>query len=127
MAKEGRLSGTELIKMDVRRLKTHKDLLSDWMYVEMEEHSKKLEVFADLFEKCQNGVDVDEEFLEAIIEIDKFGKDARSESQKYVNNRQRDKGINVRASSNGPPASAQESKITTGASAARSASGAGRR
>ena len=93
----------------------------------MEEHSKKLEVYADLFEKCQNGVDVDEEFLQAIIEIDKFGKDARSESQKWINTRQRDKAINIRASSSGPPASAQEGKVTTGGSAARSQSGAGRR
>ena len=106
-------------------MKTHKDLLSDWMYCEMEEHSKKLEVYADLFEKCQNGVDVDEEFLQAIIEIDKFGKEARSESQKFINSRS--KAINIRSSSNGPPASAQESKITTGGSAARSQSGAGRR
>ena len=108
--------------MDVRRLKTHKDLFSNWMYAEMEEHARKLETYADLFEKCQNGVDVDEEFFQAIIEIDKF-KDARSESQKYVVTRQKDKTINVRSSSTGPPAGAEESKVSGGQSAARASSG----
>ena len=72
----------------------------------MEEHARKLEIYADLFEKCQNGVDIDDEFFQAMIEIDKFGKETRSESQKYVVTRQKGREINVRASSNGPPASA---------------------
>lgn len=58
--------------MDVRRLKTHRELLADWMYIEMEEHAKKLEVYTDLFDKAQNGVDVDNEFMAAMIEINKF-------------------------------------------------------
>ena len=97
------------------------------MYAEMEEHARKLEIYADLFEKCQNGVDIDDEFFQAMIEIDKFGKETRSESQKYVVTRQKGREINVRASSNGPPASAQAGKVTTGAPAARSQSNAARR
>ena len=42
------------------------------MYTEMEEHAKKLEIYADLFNRCQNGIDVNDEFMEAMIQINKF-------------------------------------------------------
>ena len=42
------------------------------MYAEMEEHAKKLETYADIFDKAQNGIDVDDEFIKAIMDIDKF-------------------------------------------------------
>ena len=71
-AKESRLSGPEIVRIDVRRLKAHRDLLADWMYTEMEEHAKKLETYADIFDKAQNGIDVDDEFIKAIMDIDKF-------------------------------------------------------
>ena len=47
-----RVSGKDLLTIEVKRLKSHKELLSDWMYTEMEEHAKKLEIYADLFKVC---------------------------------------------------------------------------
>ena len=82
--KSERVTGKDLLAMDVKRLKTHRDLLADWMYMEMEEHAKKLEIYADLFDKTQNGIDINDEFMEAMIAINKF-QDPRKESEQYVN------------------------------------------
>ena len=92
--------------------------MADWMYTEMEEHAKKLETYADLFDKAQNAIDVDQEFLEAIMQIDKF-KDPERESQKYCVSRTRTPAINIRSSSTGPPASAEAAKPAGGKAAAR--------
>ena len=81
--KSERVTGKDLLAMDVKRLKTHRDLLADWMYMEMEEHAKKLEIYADLFDKTQNGIDINDEFMEAMIAINKF-QDPRKESEQYV-------------------------------------------
>ena len=42
------------------------------MYTEMEEHAKKLEIYADLFKVAQYEIDVNDEFMEAMIHINKF-------------------------------------------------------
>jgi len=91
-----KITGKDLLAMDVKRLKTHRDMLADWMYMEMEEHAKKLEIYADLFDKTQNGIDIDDEFMEAMIAINKF-QDPRKESEHYVTQRKRNAMVNVRA------------------------------
>ena len=77
------MSGKDILAIEVKRLRVHKELLTDWMYTEMEEHAKKLEIYADLFKVAQYEIDVNDEFMEAIIQIGKF-KDPRSESTKYI-------------------------------------------
>ena len=91
--------------MDVKRLKSQRDLLADWMYIEMEEHAKKLEIYADLFDKAQNGIDVDTEFMETMIEINKF-TEARKDSKAYTDLKASRRTLNIKSPTNSRSASA---------------------
>ena len=95
--KNEKMSGKDLLTVEVKRHKAHRDLLTDWLYTEMEEHSKKLEIYSDLFNMYQNGIDVDDEFMEAVIAIGKF-KDPHRESTQYISQRKRT-AVNVRSNS----------------------------
>ena len=47
---------------DVHRLHDHKELMMDWLFTEMEEHSKKLQMYADWYDYFQRGINIEEEF-----------------------------------------------------------------
>ena len=70
--KNEKMTGKDLLTVEVKRHKAHRDLLTDWLYTEMEEHAKKLEIYSDLFNMFQNGIDVNDEFMEAMIAVKKF-------------------------------------------------------
>ena len=43
----------------------------DWLFSEMEEHSKMLQMYADWFDKAQSGLDIETEFKAAMTAINK--------------------------------------------------------
>ena len=92
------------------------------MYTEMEEHAKKLEIYADLFKVCQYEIDVNDEFMEAMIQINKF-RDSRAESKKYVAQRERGNMVNVRSgirgNSAGPPGGGMPNVLPPNSNSAR--------
>lgn len=47
---------------DVSRVHHHKELMMDWLFTEMEEHSKKLQMYADFFDYFERGLNVEQEF-----------------------------------------------------------------
>lgn len=49
----------------------HREMMMDWLYSEMEEHSKMLHIYADWFDKAQSGIDVETEFKAAMSAINK--------------------------------------------------------
>lgn len=103
--KNEKMTGKDLLTVEVKRHKAHRDLLTDWLYTEMEEHAKKLEIYSDLFNMFQNGIDVNDEFMEAMIAVKKF-KDPHRESTQYVNQRTRNNVVNVRSGNSNRAASA---------------------
>ena len=50
------------IEEDVVRLHAHKELMMDWLFTEMEEHSKKLGMYSDWYDYFQRGINIDDEF-----------------------------------------------------------------
>ena len=47
---------------DVLRMHAHREMMMDWLFTEMEEHSKKLQMHADWFDYFQRGLNIDKEF-----------------------------------------------------------------
>ena len=50
------------LEEDVIRMNSHKELMMDWLFTEMEEHSKKLQMYSDWFDYFQRGISVEKEF-----------------------------------------------------------------
>ena len=48
-----------MLQTDVDRLNQHKGIVMDWLYTEMSEHSKKLELYAKWFEATQSGLSLE--------------------------------------------------------------------
>ncbi len=46
--------GKFLLSEDVQRLEDHRQNFMDFLYVQIEEHSQKLQIYADLYEKTQS-------------------------------------------------------------------------
>lgn len=51
------------------RLHAHKDFMMDWLFVEMEEHSKKLQMYSDWFDYFDRSIDIDTEFSQIMKAI----------------------------------------------------------
>ena len=51
------------IQEDVLRVHTHKEMMMDFLFTEMEEHSKKLQMYAEFYDYFQRGINVEKEFL----------------------------------------------------------------
>ena len=47
---------------DINRLHSHKEMMMDWLFTEMEEHSKKLQMYSDWYDYFNRGINVGEEF-----------------------------------------------------------------
>ena len=45
------VTGKTLLSEDVQRLEDHRQNFMDFLYIQIEEHSQKLQIYADLFEK----------------------------------------------------------------------------
>ena len=43
----GKLQSKVFLEEDVTRLHAHKELMMDWLFTEMEEHSKKLQMYSE--------------------------------------------------------------------------------
>ena len=52
------------IEEDVVRCHAHKELMMDWLFTEMEEHSKKLQMYSDWYDYFQRGISVEKEFAQ---------------------------------------------------------------
>ena len=52
----------ELLEQDVTRLHSHKEMMMDWLFTEMEEHSKKLQMYSEWFDYFQRSISVEQEF-----------------------------------------------------------------
>ena len=50
------------IEEDVVRLHAHKELMMDWLFSEMDEHSKKLHMYSDWYDYFQGHIKIDDEF-----------------------------------------------------------------
>jgi len=50
------------IEEDVVRCHAHKELMMDWLFTEMEEHSKKLGMYSDWYDYFQRGINIEDEF-----------------------------------------------------------------
>ena len=45
--KQGKPQSKVFLEEDVTRLHAHKELMMDWLFTEMEEHSKKLQMYSE--------------------------------------------------------------------------------
>jgi len=57
---------------DVARMHTHKELMMDWLFTEMEEHSKKLQMYADFYDYFQRSLLVEKEFLSIMQQTNQY-------------------------------------------------------
>ena len=81
---DAQMLGRELIKADVKRVSDHKELFMDWMYIEMTEHSKKLQMYSKWFENIQGFFDLDNEFKGAFKNTQRISD---TTATKYIENR----------------------------------------
>ena len=72
------------IKEDITRAHTHKEMMMDWLFTEMEEHSKMLQMYADFYDYFQRGIQVDQEFAKIISVADSSIPDLGQNSQAYM-------------------------------------------
>lgn len=66
------VNGKFLLSEDIQRLEDHRQNFMDFLYVQIEEHSQKLQIYADLFEKTQSLVNVEKDFLTCMNECGAF-------------------------------------------------------
>lgn len=52
------------LEEEVLRMHSHKEMMMDWLFTEMEEHSKKLQMHSDWFDYFQRGLNVEKEFTQ---------------------------------------------------------------
>ena len=80
------MPASRLLHYDVQRLYNHRQVLMDLLYVEMEEHSRKLETYSNMFEMTQTNLDVDKEFMKAMQAI---GRCEKIDAQQFVQDKAR--------------------------------------
>lgn len=66
------VNGKFLLSEDIQRLEDHRQNFMDFLYVQIEEHSQKLQIYADLYEKTQSLVNVEKDFLTCMNECGAF-------------------------------------------------------
>ena len=89
--------------MLVQRLEDHRQNMMDLMYVQMEEHTQKLNLYSNLFEHLQNSFDLPTEFSKAMLTIDKFPQSDIDEFIRAKATKAPPAAHGARASSAGPP------------------------
>ena len=67
-----KLPSSRILAFDVERLATKRQMMMDFLYQEIEEHSRKLEVYSNLYQMTHEGIKLDVEFEQAMQEINKF-------------------------------------------------------
>jgi hypothetical protein len=77
----GSVSGIQLMQRDLKLIQRHKQLVKEFVYAEMREHGKLLEMYSRLFEETQMRVNVSKEFVH-IMSIE--GKFKESEIEEFV-------------------------------------------
>ena len=60
--KNSKVQTKVFLEQDVDRLQSHKEMMMDFLFTEMEEHSKKLQMYSDWFDFFQRGLDIEREF-----------------------------------------------------------------
>ncbi len=73
---------------EVTRVHAHKTLMMDFLFTEMEEHSKKLQMYADFYDYFQRGISVDKEFTQIMQGASSFFP-ALKDSDKFLQHKQR--------------------------------------
>ena len=99
-----KVTGKFILDDDVARLEGNRRLAMDFAYVQMQEHSRKLEEFGGLFEKTMGLIDVEKEFIAAMAQIQKF---SNKDIDEFIGMKQRERGqaakAGQRSQSAGPP------------------------
>lgn len=69
-----KITGKLLLDQDVCRLQKNRDLMMDLLYVQMEEHSRKLSLFSNMFDCASETVGVEAEFLDSMEKLKLFNQ-----------------------------------------------------
>lgn len=69
-----KITGKLLLDQDVCRLQKNRDLMMDLLYVQMEDHSRKLSLFSNMFDCASETVGVEAEFLDSMEKLKLFNQ-----------------------------------------------------
>ena len=69
---QGSITGKKVLMRDYQLLKQHKDLLKEFVYMEMREHARQLEMYAKMFEEVSQKVNIEREFTLTMMTEKRF-------------------------------------------------------
>ena len=79
------------------RCHAHKELMMDWLFTEMEEHSKKLGMYSDWYDYFQRGINVEDEFSNIMKLCASQGLSDLADPQPFLQTKQRSQGAAQRS------------------------------
>lgn len=71
------------LEEDITRAHAHKELMMDFLFTEMEEHSKKLQMYSDFYDYFERGIEIDKEFM-TIMKQASASIPSLADSSKYL-------------------------------------------